>query len=275
MRTRTIASAFAVVASASAASADVRARAVRRTGAIVVDGVLDEQSWRSAPRYSGFRQRFPVDGASPHLATEFSVLFDDDSLYVGIRASDPDPDRIRATLARRDADVQADLVTVEIDSDHDHRTAYGFQLSAAGAQSDFLVYDDAQQDTSWDAVWEGSARVGEHGWSAELRIPLDQLRFTGSHDMEWGFQVVRTVSRTQEQSAWSPWPRTSPQIVSRFGTLEGISLAKPIRRIELLPYVEAGLDRTTVGRAPLSRRSLPARRGRSQVQPGRGFHARR
>lgn len=224
------------------ARADRQTHAVRRSGPIAIDGRLDDEAWRGASRSGGFTQRFPVDGVAAAFPTEIAVLFDDDSLYVAVWATDPDPTRVRATLARRDAQAQADVITVEVDSDHDHRTAYGFQLSAAGVQTDFLLYDDQQQDASWDAVWEGAANVDEHGWTAELRIPLNQLRFTGSTDLEWGFQVVRTVSRTQEQSAWSPWPRSSPQIVSRFGTLDGISLAHPIRRIEFLPYATAGVE---------------------------------
>jgi hypothetical protein len=83
--------------------AEVHAHATRRTQAITIDGRPDEDAWRSATRSGAFTQRFPVDGAPAALPTEFAVLYDDDSLYVGVWASDPDPAQVRATLARRDA----------------------------------------------------------------------------------------------------------------------------------------------------------------------------
>lgn len=227
---------------ARAAHADVRAHAVRRTGAISIDGHLDDPAWATAPRQSGFVQRFPKDGAPAQMPTEFAILYDDHALYVGVWMTDPEPSKIRRRLTRRDADVLADAVVIGIDSYHDRRTAYAFQLNAAGVQRDMLLFDNSNQDDTWDAVWTGDASVNAQGWSAEFRIPLNQLRFSTSDVHEWGFQVLRIVGRTQEQASWSPWPRSSPEVVSRFGTVDGIDHLRAGRRLELLPYVTAGFE---------------------------------
>jgi len=250
---------FALIAALAIARADVprlgRAHAVRRTGPITIDGRLDEPAWQQAPEQGGFTQRFPVDGASPTFDTRFAVLYDDDAIYVGVWADDPQPALVRRLLTRRDIDAPADTVQVGIDSYHDRRTAFAFQLNAAGVERDMIVFDDQNVDDTWDAVWTGDAAITEHGWTAEFRIPLNQLRFSGDDLHEWGFQVVRTVARTQEQSSWSPWPRSGPQIVSRFGVIDGIDHLSPGRRLELLPYATAGLDVEPVDAAdPLNSR---------------------
>jgi hypothetical protein len=235
----------------SAARADdaaptVRANAARRAGSISTDGRLDEADWAAAPKQSGFIQRFPKDASKPSFETRFAVLYDDEAIFVGVWAEDPRPDLIRALLTRRDVDVPADTVLVAVDSYHDRRTAYAFQLNAAGVQRDMLMFDDSSEDDTWDAVWTGDVAVTATGWTAEYRIPLSQLRFASKEAHEWGFQIVRTVGRTGEQNSWSPWPRSAPQVVSKFGVLDGIDHLKSARRLELLPYGTAGVDRLPV-----------------------------
>ncbi|HEX3482638.1 MAG TPA: DUF5916 domain-containing protein [Kofleriaceae bacterium] len=234
------------VARADGSEPAVRAHAVRRTGAIAIDGRLDEADWAAAPRQGGFVQRFPRDASKPSLDTRFAVLYDDEAIYVGVWADDPRPDLIRALLTRRDVDAPADAVMVAIDSYHDRRTAYAFQLNAAGVQRDVLLFDDVSSDDTWDAVWTGDAARTATGWTAEYRIPLSQLRFPRGDTQEWGLQVVRTIGRTGEQDAWSPWPRSTPQVVSKFGVIDGVDHLRPALRLELMPYATAGVDRKPV-----------------------------
>lgn len=222
--------------------AGVRAEAVRRTQPVAIDGRLDDAAWRDAPRHAGFTQRFPKEGAKASFETSFAVLYDDSAIYVGVWAGDPEPAKIRRTLTRRDVDGIADAVLVGIDSYHDRRTAYVFQLNAAGVQRDTLLFDDSDGDDTWDAVWTGNAAVSDQGWTAEFRIPLNQLRFVGRERQEWGFQVIRVVARTREEAAWSPWPRTGEEVVSKFGVVGGIERLRPGRRLEILPYATGGFE---------------------------------
>jgi len=228
--------------------AGVRAHAVRRVSSVAIDGHLEEAAWVNAPRQDGFTQRFPKDGIKALHDTRFSILYDDDALYVGVWADDPDPKLIRRLLTRRDVNSPGDAIMVGIDSYHDRRTAYVFTLNAAGVQRDSMVSDDStsQEDESWDAVWTGEVSTTSKGWCAEFRIPLNQLRFAGGDTNEWGFQILRVVSRTQEQATWSPWPRTGSEIVSKFGVIDGIEKLQPGRRLELLPYASGGLQSTPV-----------------------------
>ncbi len=237
----TLALATASATAQPLAPGGLRAHAQRTTGSITIDGHLDEPAWAAAPKQSGFTERFPQDGAKPQHDTRFAVLYDDAALYVGVWADDPEPSQIRRLLTRRDVDSPGDWIAVGIDSDHDRRTVYVFMLNAAGVQRDQLVYDDQTGDDTWDAVWTGDVAITDKGWTAEFRIPLNQLRFSGGDVQQWGFQVLRVVGRTQEQSTWSPWPRSGPQIVSKFGIVEGIEHLQQRPRLELLPYATGGV----------------------------------
>lgn len=239
----------AVLAAPALAAADDAARpgrvaqAVRRDGPIHIDGRLDEVAWKAAPAANDFWQRQPKEGAPTGHPTEFRIAYDDESIYVGVRAFDTRPDEIRDLLHRRDQDSGADWLGVMIDSYHDRRTAFGFALNAAGVQRDVLLYDDVKEDPSWDAVWSGASHIDEHGWSAEFRIPLGQLRFSEKDEHAWGVQVMRYVGRTGEQDLWSPIPRNTQGFVSLFGELNGLRGLRGGRRIEILPYISGGLGR--------------------------------
>jgi hypothetical protein len=155
-------------------------RAVRIPAAIVVDGTLDPGEWRGAVRVSGFVQRDPTEGAAPTESTLVYVAYDDDAIYVGARLFDSAPDSILARLGRRDAGIDADEFRFYVDAYHDRRSGFYFGLNAAGMLSDGVLYNDDWDDNSWDGVWQGAVATDSLGWSAEMRIPYSQLRFTGA-----------------------------------------------------------------------------------------------
>ena len=116
-----------------------------------IDGLLDEADWAAAMVADGFVVFEPNEGEEPSQATEARVLYGDDALFVGIRAFDTSPDSIVAQLARRDERPHSDWVDVVIDSYRDRRTAFRFGVNPAGVKSDGYLYDDVNEDDSWDA----------------------------------------------------------------------------------------------------------------------------
>ncbi len=239
-------SADGAMKAAGAAAAHVM-HAVRRSGPIVVDGVLDEPAWQKAVVARNFTQSYPKPGQPPTDPTEVRVLYDDDALYVGVRMYDAHPDSIAAQLAPRDAtSIYSDWLHVIIDSYHDRRTAFRFSVNPRGVQKDVLEDDDAPEDVNWDAVWQVATRVDSLGWVAEYRIPLSQLRFGpegADSDRVWGIQVMRDIARRNERDSWSPWTPQSPGFVSAFGDLADLRDLPSPRRLELLPYLSSKLTR--------------------------------
>lgn len=206
--------------------------------AIHIDGKLDEAAWPQAQGYDHFTDRSPVDGAEPTFPTVFRVAYDDENLYVGIRAFDSEPDKIKRYLTRRDEYTNSDWLYISIDSYNDHRTAFEFGLNAAGVKHDLRRYDDENADYDWDAVWDGAVHIDQDGWTAEFKIPFRELRFTGSDDMNWGFQVYREFPRNKnELMVWNYWSKDESGFVSNYGTLTGLKNIETSNPLYVSPYV--------------------------------------
>ena len=215
-----------------------------KAGAVDVDGRLDEAAWAGAEAATGFVQRQPSPGDPASEPTEARVLYDDDAVYVGMRMADSQPGAIDARLGRRDAFLETDWATVMFDSYDDDRTAFMFRVNPAGVRVDRLLFDDVNEDTSWDAVWEVATSRDEAGWTAEFRIPLSQLRFAGGAAVqEWGINFQRYHFRTGEQSWWAPILPDREGMVSEFGTLTALRDLTPPRQLEVVPYVAAAVER--------------------------------
>jgi hypothetical protein len=219
--------------------------AVRRDGAIIIDGKLDDAAWAKAPVFNQFSEAFPNVGRAD-TTTRVRVLYDDDAIYVAVQALDAHPDSIAAQLARRDANSYSDRIYVNIDSYYDRRTSFQFSVNPKGVQGDAYTSNDNQTDANWDAVWDVGTRIDAEGWTAEFRIPLSQLRYGGAapgSERTWGFQVHRDVARWNTRMTFSPWTPDGSGFTSRFGDLRGIvDLATP-GRLEVLPYVSAKVTR--------------------------------
>jgi hypothetical protein len=217
--------------------------AVRATGPIRLDGVLDEPDWQRAIVAKDFTQSYPAPGAAPRDSTHVRVLYDNDALYVGIRLFDSEPSKIAAQLARRDASgIYSDWVHVMVGTYHDRRTAFRFSVNPLGVQRDVLEYDDNNEDENWDAVWDVGVRVDSSGWTAEYRIPFSQLRFPAKEPAGgrvWDIQIMRDVARRQERDSWAPWTLQSPGFVSSFGEIDSLEGIPAPRRLEVVPYVSA------------------------------------
>lgn len=203
-----------------------------------LDGRVDDPAWEAVPWSGDFVQREPDDGAPPSRQSQVKVLYDDKALWFAFRLFD-DPAQVTSQLARHDW-FPGDWIEVNIDSRADDQTAYSFTLSLSGSRGDEYISEDGNNwNGNWDPVWEGATAIDADGWTAEMRIPLSQLRFDPAKDKAWGLQVHRRIFKAGERSTWQSIPRDTRGWVSRFGDLEGIVDLKPARRLEVLPYVVA------------------------------------
>jgi hypothetical protein len=199
---------FALFAAVSALAVEPRIYVTNRTPTPPkLDGKLDDVEWNAVEWAGEFTQREPKEGAPPSGQTQFKILYDDDNLYLAYRALDPEPNGVRSVLSRRDQ-FPGDWVEVNIDSYHDHRTAFSFTASVSGTQGDEFVSNDGDNwDGNWDPVWEHATQIDPEGWSAEVRIPMSQLRYNNRDEHVWGIQVQRRMYRLEERSVWQPIPK--------------------------------------------------------------------
>ena len=236
-----IATAVAQTPPPSSTTTVPRTAAVRASDRIVLDGRLDEPDWQRVRPATGFVQRDPDEGRPASDATEVRILYDDSAIYVGARMYDREPAKISRRLTRRDGDTDgiADWITIAFDAHHDHLTGAMFTVTAAGSLGDGVLFNDSDDDDTWDAVWEAEVSIDEQGWIAEMRIPLSQLRFPAAERQVWGMHAVRYVQRTNEETWWALVPKNASGIVSLMGEVEGLDGIRPRRHLELLPYATA------------------------------------
>ncbi len=208
-----------------------------------LDGVPDDACWQLVEWTSEFVQWQPTEGAAPTYQTAFKVLYDQEALYIAYRAFDGEPGRIADYLTRRDR-FPGDWVEVNIDSYHDLRTGFSFTASVSGTRGDEFISDDGNNwDGNWDPIWSLTTHIDGEGWTAEIRIPFSQLRFSDTDEQIWGLQVQRRFFRQEERSLWQPKSKDDPGWVSRFGELRGIRGIQSRRYVELLPYALARGER--------------------------------
>jgi hypothetical protein len=206
-----------------------------------IEGGIDEADWTRAEPITAFVQREPDEGAQPTHRTEARVLFDKEAIYVAVKAFDSEPGLIKAFLTRRDVNSSSDWIRVVIDSYHDKRTAYSFAVNPVGVKIDTYHFNDTNEDSSWDAVWEVATGIDPDGWHAEFRIPYSQLRFSRGGDGRLGFAISRTIARINETATWPLLSRNASGIVSSFGDLTGVVPPSATKRLELVPYTVAEL----------------------------------
>jgi len=209
----------------------------------VLDGRGDDAIWQQAELGQGFTQNEPDNGAPASEISFFKIVYDADNLYVLIRNQDRQPDRISARLTRRDGDAEVDEAGIVLDSYFDRRTAFAFGVTAAGVRKDLVFSNDGEnEDESWDPVWFAATAIDDSGWTAELRIPFNQLRYPDLPEQIWGLEIYRDLARRDETALWQHIPKDASGIVHFFGDLHGLkNLAQP-KRVELLPYTVSDLS---------------------------------
>jgi hypothetical protein len=212
-----------------------------RTGSdINIDGVFDEEAWNLVDWSEGFIQREPHAAQPATQNTKFKIIYDNNYLYCAIRCFDSAPDSIVSRLCRRDA-FDGDWVEINIDSYHDLRSAFSFNVNAAGVKGDETVSNDDQWDSSWEPIWYVKTTIDSFGWNAEIKIPFTQLRFGKQDNYIWGFQVNRRLFRKEESSSWQYVSPNATGWVHNFGELHGISNIKPRKQKDITPYIVGGL----------------------------------
>ncbi len=256
------------------------------SGALRLDGLLAEAVWSEAAPVTRLTQTEPTEGEAATEGTEVMVLYDDESLYVGIRALDSEPDRIVRRVLQRDRVMEKDpfeglpvfagddAVAILLDPFDDNRNGYVFATNANGAEFDALLADEGKEfNVDWRGVWEVAGTSTEEGWSAEFKIPLRTLRYPNPSAEAWGFNVFRMIRRKNETVLWQAWSRDTGGFhrVSQAGKLEGIrDLPPPGRNLEAKPFVLGGMrqSREDDGTLPRTTEGSIGLDLKTEVRPG-------
>ena len=217
--------------------------------------MLDEPAWLEATPIPLSWEWFPGDNIPAAVKTEALVTWSDETLYVAFRAFDPNPERIRARYAERDAALTDDTVGFLIDPFNDDRRAYQFRINPLGVQGDAINSDvEGTEDFLWDGIWESAGRLTADGYVVEVAIPLQQLRIpTGSAPQTWGFMAQRDWPRDVRHRFRSVVTDQNRNcLICQLADVRGFGGGTRGRQLELTPTLTAatgeGLDLGVSGR---------------------------
>jgi hypothetical protein len=220
------------------------AKAIRVNSSPVIDGRLNDEVWQRGISMNDFLQQEPVPGSNPTLRTEFKIIYDEENLYVGVMCYDDDPDEIIAREMKWDGFISADdNIKLIFDTFNDDRSAYWFGTNPLGSQDDALLtgFEMNGFNEDWDGVWEVECVILENGWSAEFRFPFSTFKFHDRPEQIWGFNILRSIRRKNEEVQWTSIGRNLGLLkIAESGDLIGIENIKRGNPVYLMPYFSAG-----------------------------------
>ena len=223
------------------------AHATRVVDAPRIDGRLDDEVWQRAMPVEGFVQRDPKYWMPVTERTVVKIIYDKDKIYFGFACYDKNPDRIVANNMRRDGQLSSDdNIQLLIDPFNDNQNGVFFLVNALGARSDMLLSNEGRTtNEDWDCIWEARCRRHDEGWTAEVAIPFDQLRFNAADEMTWGINIGRYIGHKNEEVALiigrhTPSPRRRYEMTD-LGVLHGLKAVKRKRLFQVKPYLLPGI----------------------------------
>jgi hypothetical protein len=210
-------------------------RMVKFEAAPVIDGKLDDEVWKQAVVLKDFYQVQPGDNIAPSKPTEVLLGYDAKFLYIAYRAFD-EPDKVRATVAKRDDIFNDDYVGLFFDTFNDQRKAYEMNFNPLGVQADGVLTEGSGEDFSVDLVVESKGMVGPDGYTVEVAIPFKSLRYEAGKDKLWGVHFYRRIKRfNNELSMWMPLSRDKTSWLAQAGHITGLEGISTERTLEVIP----------------------------------------
>jgi len=238
----------------------------RATGKIVVDGDLSDDGWKKATRIDKWYETNPGDNIEPPVRSVGMLAYDDKFFYAAFEFDDPSPSAIRAPYGDRDnVPSFTDYGGVIIDARNDGKTAVLMLANPRGIQYDATQDDGgAGEDSSPDFYWDSAARINDHGWTLEIRIPFSSLRYRHLDPQQWGIMLFRNYPRDRRHMIFSTTlPRGGNCFICRSNALTGLSHLPTGGHLVAAPYASASQTATAEGDpgSPLASESVKPRAG--------------
>lgn len=200
-----------------------------------IDGKLDDPVWKQAAVFKDFYQTNPGDNVTPSKPTEARIGYDAKTLYFAFHCYD-EPDKIRATVAKRDEVFGEDNVRVFLDTFNDKRRAYVLGWNPLGVQQDGIMTEGAGTDFSVDIVMESKGMITSDGWTLEVAIPFKSLRYEAGAGKLWGIHIWRNIDRFNDEiDSWMPNSRDISSSLAQAGHITGLENISTEHTLEVIP----------------------------------------
>jgi len=211
-----------------------------------IDGKLNETAWKEASAISEFYQFQPQYGKKVSFPTIVKVIYNNKSIYFGFECSDPEPEKITAQITKRDGMVDKDDgIMIILDTFSDNNNGYLFSVNPLGTQKDGAIADNGRTiDFKWDETWYSECTIHEKGWTAEIEIPFESIKYD-KNLKTWGFNAGRRIARNLEKS-FTTKNLTAPNHISQFGKITDLDLKNISgKSYTLIPYFQSKFQKNT------------------------------
>jgi hypothetical protein len=203
----------------------------------VIDGKPDEDVWKQAAVFKDFYQTNPGDNIAPSKPTEAMIGYDSKTLYIAFHCFD-EPDKVRATVAKRDNVFEEDNVRIYLDTYNDQRRAYVLAWNPLGVQGDGIVTEGEGTDFNVDIVMESKGLITSDGWTLEVAIPFKSLRYEAGKGKLWGLQIQRNIDRFNDEfDSWMPNSRDISGFLIQEGHITGLEGISTEHTLEIIPSI--------------------------------------
>jgi len=207
----------------------------------VIDGLLDEAVWATAPMVDDFVVSEPNEGDEPSEYTQVRVLYDRDSLYVAVHAFLSNPEILVARVLRQgESTFGDDGFSIILDPFNNQRSGYFLSVNANGVRDDALYENTTSMAFNWDGIYHAATSRNEDGWIAEIEIPFKTLSFDPENDT-WGINFQRQILRRGERVIWVARNRAMNPSVT--GSLIGIRDVNQGLGLDVVPSASVNLQK--------------------------------
>jgi hypothetical protein len=214
----------------------------KATSGIELDGALGDAAWQNAAVFDKFYETSPGDNIPAKVRTVAYITYDARYFYIGIRADDPEPKKIRAPFVERDGVIGTDdNIAIFLDTRNDRRSAIELRVNPRGIQADGIFNDaNGNEDFSPDFYYDTAAQITSEGWTAEFRIPFSSFRYSGGDPQTWNILVWRNYPRDFRYAFHSaPLPRGASCLVCFTHPITGLTGLPEAAHFVAAPYVTA------------------------------------
>ena len=223
-------------------------RIQKTTNKIVLDGLMDEDVWKTADVATNYQQNFPSDSITAQAITEMRFTYDDRFIYIGAKMSNTGGSGYVTPSLRRDFRGGGnDMFIVHFDTFDDKTNAFQFGINPFGVRREGLISNGGgnRGDLSldWENKWQGEATQHDGYWMVEMAIPFKSIRFKEGSAI-WNINSYRIDSNTGERSTWNAIPQNF--VLYSLAHTGQLIWDKPLKspgaNIAIIPYLSANAN---------------------------------
>ena len=157
----------------------------------VLDGIVAEEEWQDAQRFSLDFEVDPGDNTPPPHKTQAFIKYTKTDLYIGFIAY-ADMGNLRSSIRNRDEGFRDDNVLFGFDAYGDGRYMIALGANPEGNQIDIKVLSNGGDD-NYDVNFDSKASKHQDNYQVELKIPFANLQFKPAEEMRWKVVFARNT----------------------------------------------------------------------------------